>query len=92
MDEIKNTTINPSGNTKQDTNLGDGLGGIAGGVEEEGGEWGGQKEWRRGRRGGEGRRELFRLLFLGGEDKAALASSSPLSRRYHVGSGSGEGK
>ena len=43
---------------------------------------------RRGRREGEERRDLP-VLFLRGGDEGALASSSPLSRRWHVGSESG---
>ena len=60
-----------------------------GGVGEEGGEWGGRGERRRGRRQGEERRAVHCLLFLGEGGGGALASSSPISRRCHDGSGSG---
>merc|ERR1712051_337404 len=44
-------------------------------------------ERRCGRREGEERRAVLRLLFLGEGDEGALASSSPISRRCHDGSG-----
>ena len=59
----------------------EGVGVTAGGVGEEGGEWGRRRERLRGRRQGEEGLAVLCLLFLGEGGGGALASSSPISRR-----------